>query len=277
VAYGRLGLDRRRGLGRCGLCGQQRQMTEAHVPPKAAGNRWPDRQRALWVMGKRGAQLSGWQPGGLSVYGLCGDCNHVTSERADPAYIDFHRDVSWLLDSPARRLLSTPGDLPARVAPGLVARSVLAGMFATNDNLYDRMPELAEGIRAGRDDLRLPEDLRLLMALTPGPMSRLGGPVGYMQVLTTRRFHMPLAEVWFAPLVWCLRSARETDPSLGPDFTSGWADATGWVRYGSELVTDLRNVIGALPVTWPPQFGADEWLILSSDEAMTAVEGRPTR
>lgn len=271
----RLGVHRRRGMGRCGLCGSHRKMTEAHVPPQAVGNRGPHRQRAQWVAGNGGAQLGRWQDGGLSVYGLCERCNHQTSVRADPAYIDFHLRLAGLLDT-GIRLLQHSGDLPVRVAPGLVARSVLAGMFAVNDRLYDRYPELAKGLRTDSPDLRLPEDLRLLMAMTPGPRSRLGGPVGYMRVLTVRQFHMPLAEIWFPPLAWVLRAARASEPSLGPDLTTSWGDATEWVRYGPELTTDLRNVMRTMPVAYLPEFGAEEWVILAGDGAMTAIEGRPT-
>lgn len=269
--YSPIGVYPSRGLGRCGLCGQQRKMTEAHVPPQSTGNRGGSMQRAYWMNTPDGARLSPWQDGGLSVYGLCEECNHVTSVKADPAYAEFHRRVTRIH---GRRVL-IPADLPARVAPGLVARSVLAGMFAINSDLYQRAPELARGIRCGDDGLRLPEDLRLCIALNNGPRSRIGGPVGYMRVLGRREFHMPLAEVWFPPLAWCIRVARTSAPSLGQELTASWGDATDWIRYGSDLETDLRNIVSRLPTMQPPQFGADEWVIMSSDQVMTAVDGRP--
>lgn len=274
MSYRRLGLYRPRGIGRCGLCGQQRQMTEAHFPPRAIGNHG-HRERAQWVADVRGARLSEWIAGGLSVYGLCSDCNGLTSGRADPAYVDLHHGVARVRSPATRRLLITRNELPVRVAPGLVARSVIAGMFAINDQLQERFPDLARGLRDDHLDLRLPVELQLRLALTEGQYSRLGGPVGYMRVLGVRELHMPLAEVWFPPLAWCLRSSRSADRSLGPEITSTWGDVTDWIRYVPDMVTDLRNVVGSLPVVNPPRFGADEWVVLSSDEAMTALEGRP--
>jgi hypothetical protein len=250
-------------------------MTEAHVPPQSVGNNGKSRERARWVTGPEGASVGRWQPGGLSVYGLCVDCNNLTSGKADPAYLDFHARVAAAWRPSVQRLLVEPGVLPVRVAPGLVARSVLAGMYAINDRLQEHFPELAYGLLHDDNDLRLPEGLRLCLALTLGAHSRLGGPVGYMRVLTRREFHMPLAEVWFPPLAWCLRSSRSTDASLGPEITSTWGDATEWVRYGPELTTDLRNVIGKLPVVKAPQLGAEDWVMLTGDAAMTALEGRP--
>jgi hypothetical protein len=96
-----------------------------------------------------------------------------------------------------------------------------------------------------------------------------------MRVLGRKQFHLPLAEIWYPPLAWCLRSARASEPSLGPDLTAGWADVSAWIRYGADLSTDLRNVAGPLPAASPPPFGGDDWLILSSDEAVAAMEGRP--
>jgi hypothetical protein len=148
-------------------------------------------------------------------------------------------------------------------------------MFAINDRLQERFPELARGLREEHVDLRLPEELQLRLALTASNRSRIGGPVGYMRVLTKREFHMPLAEIWFPPLAWCLRSSRSTDAQLGTDFTSTWGDVTEWIRYAPELTTDLRNVVQPLPLANFPAYGADEWLLFTSPEAMAALEGRP--
>lgn len=271
----RLGLYRPRGMNRCGLCVQWRQMTEAHVPPQSIGNNGKRRQRAKWTTGPGGARVGNWQDGGLSVYGLCFDCNNLTSGKADPAYLDFHARVIAAWKPSVQRLLTHRGELPVRVAPGLVARSVLAGMCAINDRLQEHFPDLAQGLLHDDGDLRLPEGLRLRLALTVGDYSRIGGPVGYMRVATRREFHMPLAEIWFPPLAWCLRSPRSTDPGLGPEITATWGDATDWIRYGPDLSTDLRNIIGPLPVVQAPRFGADDWVILTGDEVMTALEGRP--
>jgi hypothetical protein len=148
-------------------------------------------------------------------------------------------------------------------------------MCAINDRLQEHFPALAADLRAEEADMRLPEGLTLRLALTDEVRSRVGGPVGYMRVLQRREMHMPLAEIWFPPLAWCLTSTRATDPSLGPDFTGGWADASVWIRFSEELETDLRNIAGPLPVTRPPQFGAEDWVILTGDEVMAALEGRP--
>jgi hypothetical protein len=248
-------------------------MTEAHVPPQACGNSGAFIERAQWTVGPGGAQIGRWQDGGLSVYGLCRDCNVLTSDKADPAYVDFHRRVQAVLSPGGGRLSLATGGLPVAVAPGLVSRSVLAGMFAINDSLQDMFPDVALGLRERSETLRLPDELELRLAITVGRESRIGGPVGYMKVLRERIFYLPFADVWFPPLAWSVSSTRDTAVSLGPSLTRDWADVSEWVRYGADLVTDLRNLTRQLPLVRPPRFGAEEWVLLSGN-TMTAVEGR---
>jgi hypothetical protein len=247
-------------------------MTEAHVPPQGVGNRAPRHRRASWVTSDRGAGIDSFKPGGLSVFGLCADCNNLTSHAADPAYIDFHSAVTRFWAPSVRPLLLEATGVPAPVAPRLVARSILVGMFAVNDRLQELFPELARALREDEPDIRLPDELCLRLALMEGIRSRISGPIGYMRVLTRRETYMPLADVWFPPLAWCLASAHATGPSLGPDITAGWGDATDWLLYAPDHVDDLRRLVGALPIAAPPMFGTDDWVVLTGD-GMVALEG----
>ena len=58
-------------------------MTDAHGPPRSCGNSGATRERAQWVSDVGGARLGPYKAGGLSVYGLCRDCNELTSDKAD--------------------------------------------------------------------------------------------------------------------------------------------------------------------------------------------------
>jgi hypothetical protein len=261
------------GPGRCGLCGQQRQLTLAHVPPRQVGNHGGRVQRAPWVTSPAGAKLGSFKAGPLTVYGLCADCNNLTSGMDDPAYIDFHKEVERYLRPTMRRLLLEPTQIPARVAPGLVARSVLAGMFALNDRLQEHYPEFADELRDSGADRRLPDELSLRLALTSGSHARVGGPVMFMRVLGTRELHSPFADIWFPPLAWCLTSSRPAPSSLGPEISDRWADVSDWIRYRTETTVDLRDLVRRIEFASAPQFGADEWVTMLGD-SMAAVEAR---
>jgi hypothetical protein len=263
----------RKGPGRCGLCGQYREMTEAHVPPQAVGNNGKRVERTSWVQSDTGARLGSWKPGGLTVYGLCHDCNHLTSGADDPAYIAFHNEVQKYSSPGAQRLLINPQALPATVSPGLVARSVLAGKFALNDRLQEHFPHLATGLRLRRPDLRLPDELTLRLALYQGTQARIGGPVSFMRVLNRREVHSPFADIWFPPMAWCLVSSRPGPVQLGPEISATWADVSDWIRYSPQTAVDLRTLVGPMRPARPPQFGGQDWAVLLGD-SMAAVEGR---
>lgn len=228
-------MQRLSGLGRCGLCGHHRHMTEAHVPPQGIGNRAPLHRRASWVTSPRGAGIDSYKPGGLSVFGLCFNCKNVSSGAADPAYIDFHNAVTRYWSPTIRRLLVEPTAVPAPVAPGLVARSVLVGLFAINDRLQDHSPDLARGLRDDDPNLRLPDELRLRIALMEGARSRIGGPVGYMRVLTRRETCMPFADV-------CSRRSRGASSRHAP-VTQSWP--------GRHAGVGRRNCLGAVQPRHP--------------------------
>lgn len=76
--------------------------------------------RTPGVTTESGASLASFRPGPLAVSGLCFDCNNLTSGKADPAYIDFHKQVERYLRPSMRRILVEPTDVHARISPGLV-------------------------------------------------------------------------------------------------------------------------------------------------------------
>jgi len=71
--------------GRCRLCGEERELTLAHMPPKRANN------IGRYTVGSIIAQLRGVerQPmaflqGGIRDYRLCGPCNSFCGRAYDP-------------------------------------------------------------------------------------------------------------------------------------------------------------------------------------------------
>jgi hypothetical protein len=101
---GTLGVDLRKpGPGPCGLCGEVRKMTKAHVPPQTAGNR---NQVTCATVRIHNHIRSNGRPvaGGMWLRGLCGDCNSLAGARYDPAYGDFTK----ALDTYARTMPPPP-------------------------------------------------------------------------------------------------------------------------------------------------------------------------
>lgn len=88
-------------IGICHICGQTKELTFEHLPPKSTGNKTTvkcyDHKELLQ------AHLAGRQPlssckyhqvqGGFQVATICGDCNNNTGSFYVPAYTDFSKSM----------------------------------------------------------------------------------------------------------------------------------------------------------------------------------------
>lgn len=257
----------------CGLCGDTRKLSRAHVPPQAAGNSTKV-QRAPSLIDDSGTRRPGrWADGGLWVRGLCDDCNNRAGSRYDLAYADFASQVRRLSTPIARSLPVLRGEAPAaRFAPGLVVRSVLYGMFAINLRLRHLFPELARDLldekHPGEGRVAWPEKVTLRLGLTMPSLSHaavVSSGIWSTRVLTQQAVHFSFADIAFPPLVWSLVTVTADLPTqLGPQITDGLADASDWVQYGPDRThVDLRSLTRQLPtITLPLLTRQDDWIEL---------------
>lgn len=239
----------------CGLCGTVRQLTKAHMPPQCAGNDEHVLRARDMARGEM-RQPGQWHEGGVWVRGLCESCNGLSSNKYDPAYADFAQAVRAALR--ARKLLLAPADVPpVPVAPGLVARCVLIGMFAVHPRLRLIAPQLARDLTDRMHPLRWPSDLQLKVAHTTGRHAILTSGIGRARFVTRRETHFSFADVAFPPLIWSLVS-RENDHPV----TATWGDASSWSHYSDDVTgVDLRNVLKRFPTAIHPHFrDQDEWV-----------------
>lgn len=267
-----LGLDlQRRGSRFCGLCGNYRESSRAHVPPQAAGNTGEVTRVVLRSMN---GSISPGQPriGGMWVRGLCRDCNSLAGASLDRAYAEFAHSVIRHLgtSSSLQQLGSAP---PVPLAPGLVSRSILFGMHALNPKLRTLFPDLALGLLSG-GAVRLPTGLRLRLGAYRLSKARLSGGIDSYRVLGQSESHRSFADVVFPPFAWSLTL---DEPDL---VTSGWCDASEWPLYGDQTrISNLRLLARDLPVVMHPlDRNPNDWFSLFASEAATILEGEvPSR
>lgn len=276
---GSMGLDLRgKGLRPCGLCGQVRKMTKAHVPPQTAGN--SEKVTSGIVRLSNGVRGPGRQAsGGMWLRGLCEPCNNLAGRRYDLAYGEFAKSLIRHARFGNRLHLTRPWEPPpVGVAPGLVSRSVLFGFFAISPNLRVIFPELASDLRVERDHIAIPEGLTLRFAILPERRVRIAGPMSAHRVLTVREDFDTFGEIFFRPLAWVLAPTSSVESRFGNVSRldrEGWASADEWLQYGSDVVNvDLRNLVRRVPVVQHPySIGRDEWIELFSDEITPVLEG----
>lgn len=252
-------------------------MSKAHVPPQAAGN--TERVTASIVRISDGVMQNGRSAnGGMWVRGLCARCNSLAGARFDGAYADFADRLEIHARVIERIGLLRPWEPPpVGLAPGLVARSILIGMFAISPNLRIIFPELAGDLCANRPHIRMPQGATLRYALYADRTARLAGPIGAHRVLTVREDFDTFAEVFFRPLAWVLAPTQGTNEVIGSSILDrqGWPRADEWPLYGPDVErTDLRNLARSIPIVRHPMAGRrDEWIEMMADEITPVLEG----
>jgi hypothetical protein len=240
-------------------------LTKTHVPPQTAGNTVAVK-RAADVIGSDEVRRNGrWLDGGMWVYGLCYDCNHLAGRTYDEAYADFAAQVARLSTPFARAMQITQEIVPAAFfAPSLVAKCILYGMFGINPRLQVIFPELASDLATSSDLIRWPSKVTLRVGYTRGNprLALLSSGVWMMRVLERREVHFSFADVIFPPLAWCLVT-DDSSQNLGPPITQFLADASDWVRYSDERTSvDLRSITRRFGSVEHPALGRrrDSWV-----------------
>lgn len=118
--------------GACALCLSWEKLTEAHIPPQAAGNinEWDGRSYMTTVAAKDQDLYFGRRfRGGFRLKTLCADCNSKLGASEDKALAKFFEGVRKLVETPI--LLTTRTvNIPAK--PNLIFRGMLAHLASAN-------------------------------------------------------------------------------------------------------------------------------------------------
>lgn len=183
----------RANLGRCRICGEQRQLTREHIPPRSAYNLERGRVHSIVEWFRRSAE--GAMPGGIPRQGgnwgytLCKRCNELTGQR----YADEYREVAMtavrmfagsnvreleaMTEQPIARF-GMHGDAEhAGPRPGAFVREILALMcsISADFDLAGRYPAIRRLILDESSEA-LPEGMSLGMTVYLGGHPRYAGP-----------------------------------------------------------------------------------------------------
>jgi hypothetical protein len=214
--------------------------------------------------------------GGVHFYGLCDNCNNIVQATWDPAYCEMAKTL-WPIATAVPIHLPKRLALPsAKISPGGVARCVLVGCFALNPRMRTVHPDLAAAVLADRDEITLPSDLTLQLALTRGPHARVTGAItGYYMYrprIDGRNVGIiSTAQVYFPPLAWQL---ADKPASVLLD-QQGWVDVSAWLERPAHEKVNLHDLAPGLPLvvhpTGAPE-GLQDWTEVLSQETCFIVE-----
>lgn len=150
--------------GRRSLCGATAELTQTHVPPRAAFN--TGRSRRFVVNEANEMTLDNGRDGGIRIWGHCEACRSATS-LWDDEYIKWANClVAPLVSSPRLGQRSSLSGTFTDARPGRFVRAALSGMTSLAEGLLDSHPDLVGVVRAGQPWTSA-DDMRFLAAVTP--------------------------------------------------------------------------------------------------------------
>jgi hypothetical protein len=224
LPYTTVGLDK---VGTCGLCGATGPLTQAHVPPRCAGNDGEARPLVIQKDENGNIELAAGRArsGGARAYLLCGDCNGRVGTW-DRWFCDFWHSLMnsmapyWGQSSSASVLIELE-----RGHPGAIIRSILGGMFAINRRLREQWPDVAGAILSGNAQAP-PSDMQLWLDIYLGARGYISGGGSRVDVQTGLASYVD-GEMTWPPLHMILSRQGEAAASVGATDISGWLTDAG--------------------------------------------------
>lgn len=225
--------------GICRICGRNTILTEEHVPPQKAFNKFPTilaRFEDLINMDPREPPKGKRKQGGTSMYTLCAKCNNDTGAWYGGAYVDWaHQGM---------RLLAASGGQPTlahtyQVYPLRVIKQVVTMFFSVNTEKFQSRNEDLVRFVLNRKDVGLPPKYRLFAYYHITPAIRHVG-LGAIYRIDVGRSIL-LSEIASIPFGFVL-----TIDSPPPD--RKLCEITHFTRYGYGHLADVGLQLPPLPV-----------------------------
>lgn len=264
--------------GRCRVCGEKRDLTEEHIPPRGAYNKQRVQSVAVEaVIGRDDLDVPDEGQvvqGGVRGHTLCEDCNNLTG-RWGREYQVWAGAFMHLLRSQPKLPPEVDEEPGFPAFPEVVLKDVYGGRFVRqvlsmmltisgSADLGDRIPDLRQLVLGG-PPRQLPDPLRLYFLLYGSGNGRFaGGPKG--QAWSSSSVLRRVMSIDFPPMAFLLLLEGTEITDLGVDISS----LTEWdVDRKSDLrFENLPLGFGNKP--WPADYRTKGQMRADADEA----EGR---
>jgi hypothetical protein len=167
--------------GNCWLCQRYGELSEEHVPPRAAFNSHPILLEEVSRRTRETGTLT-WEAGeprqrGFTVRSLCGRCNSLAGQRYAPPYIEFLKVVAERVgDVRVRHQLT----IQKVRKPQLILKQVIHQFVTTNGPTFARADEWVRPFLRVEGDAVLPSEIHVYMFATNNPSVRTTGISGHI-------------------------------------------------------------------------------------------------
>jgi hypothetical protein len=193
--------------GTCHICGQVGDLSEEHVPPRAAFNkiRYIAHESRFIEVLPPGARAKGKiEQGGVGMYTLCERCNNNTGDWYADGLVGFCRQAMEVLEK-------TDGQpsiyYPYRIYPLQVLKQVVTMFFSVNNAQFGRrQPNLVRFI-LNRDQRYLPPGFRFYLYYNTSNWRRYVGLSGVLDLSKGRS--TLISEINFPPFGYVMTTGED--------------------------------------------------------------------
>jgi hypothetical protein len=182
-------------VGQCHLCGEVRELTYEHVPPKKAFNNSGEYfSYTMDTSTKRWRKYSE-HPYGIGSYTLCGPCNNNTGGGYAQAYVEFAKIAAKKVDSIPYR---TPCDFHFKGFPDRIFKQILVMLCSTSGPGLSENNQWLRRLILNKKSVDFPKDARLYMYLVDQNAKLATGVAGRLQLsassltVVTEVVHWPI-------------------------------------------------------------------------------------
>lgn len=192
-------------IGLCRICGEIKELTEEHVPPKGAFN---DRQVLLTslrdALGFSGRRYSK-SPNGIKRWSLCEKCNNSTGGDYGAAFVEWTRQAHEFLDKIKG---GSAFLLPYQIQPLNVIKQIVVMALALLPE--DRVAHYEEwrNFVINREQKYLPADIHVYTYFNKEG-KRIADMEGAISRIDVNAIEYVHAEIALPPLGYCITSTHE--------------------------------------------------------------------
>lgn len=257
-------------VGICRLCGEERELTFEHVPPRSAFNAERVQVGRPDIVDGEGLVTTPgrFQQRGAGDYYLCAQCNNLLGRQYVPAYLRFVSLLAGALsqvgefedvndrDEPThfRCRLESTDEAQLEVFPGRVVKQVVAMMLCVAMPGFANKREDLRRYVLDRDSTFLPGDVHVGFCFYLGNQARFGGPWAQMDIANGT---MTVAiEVAFPPMAWLMTLS-------GAALPAGLADVTEYAASGHDYemrTLEVEALVGFGTTLFPGDYRTGEQL-----------------
>lgn len=178
--------------GICSICGEEKELTFEHIPPRAAFNRFNLRLYDFWdYLINNNQKYTSYQKG-AGKYSLCKSCNNLTGTWYGSAYAEFASQGLSYRRKNSTGLIA----VPYTIYPLRVFKQIVACFASVNGAIWCQRNPVIKEFLLNPYERRFPSDIDIRVYMQEKGRSKFDGISAQMNIFTGERF---LGSEWAYP------------------------------------------------------------------------------